>query len=134
MSVFETVDDIVAQIREADQPMQGNWYGEHGDPIAYINDVDGPEYLFIRPLLGDDWEDHPAAHEFDFYPGEDQPASALAPWVLEDGALEAVLAAEVDPEYARAAHRAGVSDAWQLIEAWRNGIPVEFLSALGGEA
>ena len=133
MTVFETVADLVQQIREADQPMQGVWYGEHDDPIAYIDDVDGPEYLFVRPLLGDDWEQHPAAHEFDFYPGEDQPASALAPWVLEDGALEAVLAAVVDPEYARVAHRAGVSDAWQLIDAWRNGIPVEFLSALGGD-
>ncbi|EXJ50772.1 hypothetical protein [Microbacterium sp. MRS-1] len=142
MNVFKMVEDIVAQIREADQPMQGRW--QVGFEVIAVarpeSDTIRVRYPVVAqlPFTADEWLSHPAvvslsrtartAHtrEFD--------AVELAPWVLDDGALDAVVAAEVDPDYARAAHRAGVTDAWQLIEAWRNGILVEFLSALGGAA
>lgn len=142
MSVFETVADLVRQTREADQPMQGRW--QVGFEVIAVarpeSDTIRLRYPVVArlPFTADEWLSHPAvvslsrtaraAHTRGF------DAVELAPWALDDGALDAVLAAEVDPEYARAAHRAGVTDAWQLIEAWRSGIPVEFLSAMGGEA
>lgn len=142
MSVHETVADLVQQIREADQPVQGRWLiGSETIAVARPeSDTIRVRYPVVArlPLTADEWLSHPAvaslqrtarpAHTRGF------DAVELAPWVLDDGALEAVVAAEVNPEYARAAHRAGVADAWQLIEAWRNGIPVEFLSAMGGDA
>ncbi|MFV4914639.1 hypothetical protein PFZ49_14165 [Microbacterium lacticum] len=51
--------------------------------------------------------------------------------MLDDGALDAVLAAGVDADYARAAHVAGVSDAWAIIDGWTAGIPVEYLAEVG---
>lgn len=39
-----------------------------------------------------------------------------------------MLAAGVDADYASAAHRAGVTDAWAIIEGWAAGIPVEYLA------
>lgn len=138
MSVFETVLALARRVNGVRQTSPGEWRAD-GSPfeLARIGDVTGRAYLFITfddDVLGDGWETHPAVHEFQLYPEDSSPTYCLSPWVLDDGALEAVLAAEVDPDYARAAHRAGVTDAWQLIEAWRNGIPVEFLSAMGGAA
>lgn len=73
--------------------------------------------------------DHPALRRFGVDFTHLAADIALAAWVLDDGALEAVVAAEVDPEYARAAHRAGVTDAWAIIAGWEAGIPVEYLGA-----
>lgn len=137
MSVFETVADLVHRIRAGHQGWQGEWDDSRG-VLAWMDD-DGADLVVIpkartrgtQPAVG--WLAHPAvfliANEPHIRANQD---IALAGWVLDDGALEAVLAAEVDPEYARAVHHAGVSDAWQLIEAWRTGIPVEFLSAMAG--
>lgn len=93
--------------------------------------------LLSGPHLPGDFAAHPAVFLLDdkersHYAA--QPEIAFASWVLEDGALDAVIAAGVDAEYARAAHRAGVTDAWDIIDGWEAGIPVEFLSAMGGAA
>lgn len=139
MSVFETVADLVQRIRAGHQGWQGEWDDSRG-VLAWMDDDGAP--LVILPKTrtrgthsDDTWLTHPAV----FLVADDPRTRAnqeiaLASWVLDDGALEAVLAAEVDPDYARAAHRADATDAWQLIEAWCSGIPVEFLSAMGGEA
>ncbi|KQM36860.1 hypothetical protein [Microbacterium sp. Leaf203] len=138
MSVFETVADLVQQIRAARQGWQGEWDDSRG-VLAWMDD-DGADLIVIPKARTcgthseDAWLTHPAV-----FLVADEPRTrasqevALASWALDDGALDAVLAAEVDPEYARAAQRAGVTDAWQLIEAWRDGIPIEFLSALAGD-
>lgn len=47
-------------------------------------------------------------------------------------ALDAVLAAGVDADYARDAHSAGVTEAGVIIDAWEAGISVEYLGALSG--
>lgn len=149
MSVFATVADLVRQIREARQPVQGGWSGGQG-LLAWMDERGDDRVVLPAPRTAgrrsaDEWASHPAVFLLDTFgyeavDGTQAPAWALPPeiafagWVLGDGALDAVLAAEVDPEYARAAHRAGVTDAWQLIEAWESGIPVEFLSALAGPA
>lgn len=137
MTVFETVSELAALIRDAQQTVQGEWSDESG-LVAWV-DEDGVDRILIarRRTVGprrseEDWLSHPAVFVFE---DEGQyaavpPVIALAGWVLDGGALEAVLAAEVAPEYARAAHRAGVTDAWELIDLWRDGVPVEYLSAL----
>lgn len=139
MNVFETVADLAQRIRSGHQGWQGEWDDSRG-VLAWMDD-DGADLIIIPKARThgthseDAWLTHPAV-----FLVADEPRTranqevALASWVLDDGALDAVLAAEVDPEYARAAHRAGVTDAWQLIEAWESSIPVEFLSALAGAA
>jgi hypothetical protein len=148
MSVFETVAEVARRIHDAEQTTPGNWsVGTTGMRLAWAESA----YSGADPAPGNrlmlaqwhtrgrhetgEWLSHPAVHllrkeELSGYALP--PEVALAPWVLEDGALEAILAAEVDPDYARAAHTAGVTDAWQLIEAWRHGIAVEYLGAMGG--
>ena len=142
MNVFETVADLVRQIREARQAWQGEWLDDEGLLAWRVEEDYDLIALAFRCTFdlhtNEQWAYHPAvfAHHEDEYEEdhgyETACEIALAGWVLDDGALDAVLAAEVDPEYARAAHRAGVTDAWQLIEAWCNGIPVEYLGPLGG--
>lgn len=133
MSVFETMADLVQQIRDADQQAQGEW--SVGNVLVAFMDEDDADCIIVAARLtdgfsfGSEWLTHPAVLA-DLTCGY----IGLSSWALDDGALEAVVAAEVNADYARAAHRAGVTDAWQLIDAWRNGILVEFLSALGGEA
>lgn len=111
---------------------------ERGSLIAWVDEnVDDSIILTGHRTLGlytvDDWASHPAVFLLDEEGHHARsPRVALAGWALDPDAFDAVVAAGVDADYARAAHGAGVSDAWQLIEAWRSGIPVEFLSALGG--
>lgn len=137
MTAFDSVDALVHALHEAAHPTQGEWR-THGRFNAYYDEASDLVHFIM--LNGEDdaaverIPDHPALHRFGVDFVQLIANIALASWVLDDGALDAVLAAEVDPEYARAAHRAGVTDAWQLIEAWENSIPVEFLSALGGAA
>lgn len=147
MSVHETVADLVQRIRAGylfdDGPGIEGWAGAVGLPwFAWVDSRVGDGYIILSEdvsanlLAAGGWEAHPAIHRLSLTDWQGDPLDhfALSAWVLEDDALGAVLAAEVDAEYARAAHRAGVSDAWQLIDAWRSGIPVEFLSAMGGAA
>lgn len=142
MSAFETVTALVHGIRAARQPVQGEWADQRGRVIAWVDEHVDERIIITGHLtagihVANDWMSHPAVFVLtsdERAPYAVPPDIALASWMLEDGALDAVLAVEVEPDYARAAHRAGVTDAWQLIEAWRSGIPVEFLSALGGAA
>lgn len=146
MSVFETVADLVQRIRTGcffnDGPGFEGWAGEYGQPwFAWVESRVGERYIILSEDSSADlvavgeWEAHPAIHRVQRtdWQGNSLEHLALSAWVLDDGALDAVLAADVDPEYARAAHCAGVTDAWQLIDAWRSGIPVEFLGAIGSD-
>lgn len=137
MTVFATVADLVRQVREARQPVQGEWSDERG-LVAWVDEDSVDRVIIARRRTHHlhpptEWATHPAV----FGLSEDEmryavrPEIAVAGWALEDGALDAVIDAHVSPEYARAAHIAGVTDAWALIEGWQAGIPVEFLSALG---
>lgn len=136
MSVEETVAALVQRIRDARQPVQGEWVDERGSVIAWEDEHAGGRIVIAgRPTLAGPhrpgaFATHPAVFVLD----EDErwhyaagPEIALASWVLADGALDAMLAAGVDAEYARAAHRAGVTDAWTLIGGWEAGIPIEYV-------
>lgn len=137
MTVHETVGDIVNFTRTTVPMTQDEWYLDR-KPGVWL-DEDTEDRLCIarcdwtRAHTMEEWAAHPATVPLPVRtPSSLDPAPevALASWVLDDGALEAVLAAEVAPDYARAAHRAGVTDAWELIELWRSGVPVEYLNAL----
>lgn len=147
MSVFETVADLVQRIHAGylfdDGPGIEGWAGAVGLPwFAWVDSRVGEGYIILSEdisadlLAVDGWETHPELHRLVLtdWRGDQLVHLALSAWVLDDSALEAVRAADVDPGYARAAHRAGITDARQLVEAWRGGIPVEFLSAMGGAA
>lgn len=139
MTVFETVAELTAKVRAADEFLQGEWSDKESGPFAWM-DEDGSDRIFIERYFGrrrllqrhtvEKWLSHPAAYVLAGSPFPDAPDIALATWALDDGAVTAVLAAEVDPDYARAANHAGVTDAWLIIDGWTNGIPVEFLDAL----
>lgn len=84
-------------------------------------------------LTDDEWKSHPAVYE---WPGSTQWNNrvVLYPWVSDAEALAAVLATDISPDYVREAWDVGVRDIETVLEAWAAGIPVEFLSAMGGAA
>lgn len=139
MTVFETVAELTAKVRAANEFLQGEWSDRKSGPFAWM-DEDSSDRIFIQSYFGrrrllqrhtiEKWLSHPAVYVLAGSPFPDDPDIALATWALDDGAVAAVLAADVDPDYARAANYAGVSDAWRIIDGWTNGIPVEFLAAL----
>lgn len=143
MSVFETVADLVSQIRDARQADQEyQWVWEGGEGLLAWRVSDDPDLIAVAFRITFDlhtdeqWANHPAvfAHEeceFEEVDGYETACEiALASWALDDGVLDAILAAGVDADYARTAHRAGVTDAWAIIGGWEAGIPVEYLGAL----
>lgn len=142
MSVHETVAAIVRGIRAARQPVQGEWDNQNGRLIAWLDEHADERIIITGHITGSlhtasEWVTHPAVMLL--ASGERAryvvpPDIALASWVLDDGALDAMLAAGVDADYARDASRAGVTDAWAIIDGWEAGIPVEFLGAVGGGA
>lgn len=141
MNVHETVADIAQQIRGAHQSWPGEWSDAHG-PLAWLDD-DANRIRISRPAMRrqmvdavgphevDDWRPHPAVLALEGPFLARVPDLVLASWVLDDGALDAVLAAGVDADYARAAHRSGITDAPSLIDCWTNGVPLEYLTAMG---
>lgn len=145
MSVTETVAEIVEFIaKTAPYPVQGEWAGARSEPVAWI-DENGSGRLFVarrewtRAHSPREWKSHPAAfllREEPWSPMELGPRCdiALALWVLEDGAHEAAVAAGLDATYARAAHWHGLRDAEGVIGAWTSGIPLEYLTAFGGDS
>ena len=125
MSALDSVEALVRVLGESALDVQGEW-AILGRFTAF-HDEDTDLICFLMLNAEDDAAvqripDHPALFRF-------APDIALPAYVLEDGALEAVLAAEVDAEYARAAHRAGATDAWAIIAGWEAGIPIEYLGA-----
>lgn len=139
MSVAEAVAALVQGIRTARQPVHREWASQGGRLIAWA-DEHADERIVIagRPSLAGphrpaEWATHPAVFVLDETERSHYamaPEIALASWVLDDGALDAMLAAGVDADYARGAHGAGVTDAWAIIGGWEAGIPVEYLGAL----
>ncbi|GAA2570472.1 hypothetical protein [Microbacterium binotii] len=134
MTVTETVADLAQRIRDADSRWHGEWSDEHG-PLAWKDD-DGADLIVVpnsrtRGLHDDDeWRGHPAVFLIAEHRISANQDVALAGWVLDDGALEAVLAAGVDADYARDAHGHGLRDAEGILDAWTSGIPLEYLGAL----
>lgn len=135
MSALDSVEALVRVLGESALDVQGEW-AILGRFTAF-HDEDSDLICFLMLNADDDAAvqripEHPALFRFALDFAHVAADIALPAYVLEDGALEAVLAAEVDADYARAAHRAGVHDAWLIIEGWENGIPLDFLSAAGG--
>lgn len=139
MTVIETVAALINRLHAGYQSHQGEWRGDRGSLMAWMDEhAEGRIIISGRQPLGgphtlEEWASHPALH---ILTEEEQrhygvtPYIGLSAWALEDGALDAVLAAGVDADYARAAFHAGVTDAWALIEAWEAGIAPEYLGAL----
>ena len=137
MSVHETVAAIVAFTRSTVPLTPNEWWASR-EPLVWL-DEEAEDRLHVarcdwtRAHSTDEWAAHPATLPVrQWMPGDldPKPDIALASWALDDGALDAMLAAGVDAAYARAAHTAGVTDAWVIIGGWEAGIPVEYLGAL----
>ncbi len=137
MSVSDTIADIVAFTRTTAPWSQGEWWAGR-EPLVWLDEDDASRLCvarceWTRAHDAEAWAAHPALLAFPHWKSgqlDPTPAIALASWVLDDGALDAMLAAGVDAAYSRAAHGAGVTDAWVIIGGWEAGIPVEYLGAL----
>lgn len=137
MTVAETIAGIVRFTRSTAPQTQGEWL-IGGQPGIWVDEDDASRLCiarcdWTRAHDSDAWAAHPALLAFPHWkPGQldSTPEIALASWVLDVGALDAVIVAGVDANYARVAHRAGFTDAWAIIEAWDAGIPVEYLAAM----
>lgn len=131
MNVIETVAALIAQVRAARQPEQGDWVNDRGRLIAWTDYDDENRIIIAGARRTHGFAAHPAVFMLDNEERARYAARAkiaLASWVLEDGAPDAMLAAGVDADYARSAHLAGVTDAWAIIDGWAAGIPVEYLA------
>lgn len=138
MTVNETVADIVRRVEGMGPYIPSEWVDREGE-VAWI-DENGSDRLFIgrvawtRVHTAEEWLTHPAAFVLWGEPRsvlEPQAEVAFATWAMDPRALDAVLAADVDPDYARTAHRSGITDARALIDCWTSGVPLEYLAAMG---
>lgn len=135
-TAHDTVADIVAFTQTTMPLTPGEWW-EGRAPLVWV-DEDTADRVHVAPsewTRAHDavaWAAHPAVLPTPAWsPGQldPKPAVTLAAWALDPDALAAVVAADVDPAYARAAHAGGTTDAHALIEAWEAGIPLEYLRA-----
>jgi len=132
MSALNSVDALIRALGEATSDVQGEW-PVLGRFFAF-HDEDR-DLIFSLMLNAEDASavariaEHPALFRFGVDFTHLAADMALAGWALNDGALDAMLAAGADAEYSRAAHRAGATDAWVIIAGWEASIPVEYLGA-----
>jgi hypothetical protein len=76
-----------------------------------------------------EWLSHPAVLHA---PGQIDSELYLAPWVLDEDAVERIESAGVTGAYARVAWAVGIRTLDGLLEVWDGGVPAEYLLATDG--